>query len=67
MNYQHNFEYLVEINVLVSVIFKIAREFNLNNESKLIETDNTGPFWRHRNRFQKNIYMKKGNFNYKTS
>ena len=33
--YQNNFEYLAEINVLVSIIIKISRECNLTNESRI--------------------------------
>ena len=33
--YQDNFEYFAEINVLVSIIFKISREFNLANKSQI--------------------------------
>ena len=33
--YQDNFEYLAAINVLVSGIIKISREFNLTNESQI--------------------------------
>ena len=33
--YQDNFEYFAEINVLVSIIFKISRECNLTNESQI--------------------------------
>ena len=32
---QYNFEYLTEINVLVSIFFKISRECNLTNESQI--------------------------------
>ena len=33
--YQNNVEYFAEINVLVSIIIKISREFNLTNESQI--------------------------------
>ena len=33
--YQDNFEYFAEINVIVSIIFKILREYNLSNESQI--------------------------------
>ena len=32
---QNNFKYLAEINVLVSIIIKISRECNSNNESQI--------------------------------
>ena len=33
--YQDNFEYFAEINVLVSIVFKMSRECNLTNESQI--------------------------------
>ena len=33
--YQDDFEYLAAINVLVSNIIKISREFNLTNENQI--------------------------------
>ena len=33
--YQDNFEYFAEINVLLSIIFKISGEYNLTNESQI--------------------------------
>ena len=33
--YQDNFEYFAEINVLVSIIFKISRKYDLTNESQI--------------------------------
>ena len=35
--YQDNFEYFAEINVIVSIIFKILRECNLTNESQIYD------------------------------
>ena len=81
--YQDNFEYFAEINVIVSIIFKILRECNLTNKSQIYniyenifqgDTSRTlyrnwltPCFSRRHNKFQKNNYMKKGNFNYKIS
>ena len=33
--YQNNFEYLAEINVVVSIIIKISRKCNWTNESQI--------------------------------
>ena len=33
--YHNNFEYLAEINVLVSITIKISRELSLTNESQI--------------------------------
>ena len=33
--YQDNFEYFAEINIIVSIIFKILRDCNLTNESQI--------------------------------
>ena len=33
--YQDSFENFAEINVIVSIIFKILREYNLSNESQI--------------------------------
>ena len=35
--YQDNFEHLADLNVLVSIIFKISRENNLTNESQIYD------------------------------
>ena len=73
--YQNNFEYLTEINVLVSIIFKILRECYSINESQIrnireniFQENGLGPlhrnwylcvFWRCHNRFHKTIIWKK--------
>ena len=37
-HYQDNFEHLADLNVLVSIIFKISRENNLTSESQIHDT-----------------------------
>ena len=34
-HYQDNFDYLADLNVLASIIFKISRENKLSNESQI--------------------------------